>query len=167
MDPAMLFGFQVSVMLLVFALAARWYAAPVLAKRSFVDAMTVLLLVQATRVVGVTFVAPAVTDPLVPRLVSVPAAAGDSLTAVLALAALAALRRGWPASIALLWLVNVVGIVDLVYVTVAGVAIDFPSYRLGAAWFIPTVLGPAMIVTHALMIHLLRARRRGASNDRA
>jgi hypothetical protein len=156
--PSALFGLQVAVTTIVAALVARWYVAPVLWRASWTDAIVPLLLIHATRVVGVVFLAPAVTDPRVPAYVSVPAAVGDCATAALALTAIAWIRGGWPGQRGVVVAVNIVGIADLVYVTAAGIVVDFPSYELGAAWFIPTLLGPIMMVTHALMVALLARR---------
>jgi hypothetical protein len=64
--------------------------------------------------------------------------------------------------------VHVWGAVDLLvafYQGVLGVRIDPGS--LGAAYFIPTVLVPPLLVTHGLMFSLLLRKRRSASPSRA
>lgn len=159
MDPAMLFGATVGVMFFVCFLAARWYVVPVLARTPLADAMVPLLLTHATRVVGLAFLAPAVVDPNLPREIAVPAAVGDCVAAGLALAAAAAFRAGWGIAVPLAWAMNVAGGADLVYVSVRGAMLDFPGYKLGATWFIPTVLGPVMMVSHGLMFWLLVRHR--------
>lgn len=151
-----IFGAQVMTNLLICALVARWYVAPRLARLSVRDALTPLLLIQATRVIGLVFIVDAVTDPTLPRGLALTAALGDTLTAVLALISLALLRRGvqgWRVGV---WAMTVVGIAGLMVVAGWGIAIGFPNYELGAAWFIPTVLGPIMMVTHALVIMQVR-----------
>jgi hypothetical protein len=49
---------------------------------------------------------------------------------------------------------NIVGFADLMIVSIWGssMPISFPNYQLGAAWFIPTFIGPTMMVTHGLMV---------------
>ena len=78
------------------------------------------------------------------------------LTGVLALLAIIALRSRWPIAVALVWLFNVVGTVDLAnalrHVDVAP--------RFGAAWYIPTMLVPLLLVTHFLIFKRLLVRRR-------
>ena len=160
----MIFGAQVSTMLVIGILVARWYVAPRLRQLDARAALTPLLLVQATRVVGLVFIVDAVTDPLLPRPLAITAAAGDTLTAALALLSLALLRRNLPGWRIAVWATTVVGIADLAMVAIWGITIGFPDYQLGAAWFIPTVLGPIMMVTHALIIGVLvRSRRNGSA----
>ena len=156
----LIFGAQVSTMLVIGILVARWFVAPRLRQVDARTALTPLLLVQATRVVGLVFIVDAVTDPLLPRPLAITAAAGDTLTAALALLTLALLRRNLPGWRIAAWATTVVGIADLATVAIWGITIGFPDYRLGAAWFIPTVLGPMMMVTHALMIGVLVRSRR-------
>lgn len=48
-----------------------------------------------------------------------------------------------------------VGLVDIVVVAVWGVFNDFPELPLGAMCFIPTELGPVMVVTHVAMFCFL------------
>ena len=73
---------------------------------------------------------------------------------MLALLAIVALRSGWSLAVALVWLFNVVGIVDLAnalrHVDVAP--------RFGAAWYIPTMLVPLLLVTHFMSFRRLLAR---------
>ena len=66
-------------------------------------------------------------------------------------------------TLTLVWLFNIEGTVDLLNAIYQGLATGIASYHLGAAWFIPTVYVPALLVTHALIFVLLlsggRARR--------
>ena len=80
-----------------------------------------------------------------------PAAYGDLATGVIALVAVFALGFRWSIALALVWLFNVVGTVDLLnalrHVNVA------PGF--GAAWYIPTMLVPLLLVTHFLIFRRL------------
>ena len=83
-----------------------------------------------------------------------PAAYGDLLTGVLALVALIALRASWAGAVVLVWLFNTVGTVDLVNaLRHVDVAPDF-----GAAWYIPTLLVPLLLVTHFMIFARLLRR---------
>ena len=66
-------------------------------------------------------------------------------------------------TLTLVWLFNIEGTVDLLNAIYQGLATGIANYHLGAAWFIPTVYVPALLVTHALIFVLLlsggRARR--------
>jgi hypothetical protein len=61
----------------------------------------------------------------------------------------------------LVWLFNIEGTVDLLNAIYLGLATGITSYQLGAAWFIPTVYVPALLVTHALIFVLLLSGGRG------
>ncbi len=95
------------------------------------------------------------TDPLLPRPIAATAACGDLLSAVLALVSLALLRNRVGGLKPMVWLMNLAGMADLLIVSIWGVVVGFPTFKLGAAWFIPTFLGPTMMVTHGLMVWLL------------
>jgi hypothetical protein len=69
---------------------------------------------------------------------------------------LVALRRGWAPALALAWIFNVVGLVDLLYAMAAGVRLQV---ELGATYFIPTVVVPALVISHVMMFGLLLRRR--------
>ena len=72
-------------------------------------------------------------------------------TGLLALLALIGLRSSWAGALALVWVFNIVGTVDLLnalrHVDVA------PSF--GAAWYIPTFLVPLLLVTHFMIFRRL------------
>ena len=79
---------------------------------------------------------------------------GDLAAGLLAIASLIALRQRWAIMLPLVWLLNIVGIVDLAN---ALQQVDVVPY-FQSAWYIPTFVVPALIVTHVLMVwHLLSA----------
>jgi len=153
-----IFAMQFSVMLLVNVLVARWYVLPWLRRVSIKEALTPLLLLHVTRVIGLVFVVNAVTDPTLPRGIAYTAAGGDFAAAMLSLIALAMVRKDVKGANVLVVIANIVGLCDLLLVASWGVPIGFPNYQLGAAWFIPTFIGPSMMVSHALMLWLVLVR---------
>jgi hypothetical protein len=87
-----------------------------------------------------------------------PAAQGDLLAALLALSCIGALRARWAIAIALVWIFNVVGVLDLINGLFQGNRL---GVELGAAHFIRTVAVPAPLVTHAMIFStLIRGRQR-------
>jgi hypothetical protein len=86
----------------------------------------------------------------------VAAAYGDLLAALLALGAIAALRAGWTIAIPLVWVFNLVGALDLINALFQGLR---HNVQLGAAYYIPTVAVPALLVTHAMIFAMLLTRR--------
>src|SRR4029453_16885490 len=83
-----------------------------------------------------------------------PAAFGDLVAAVLALLSLAALHSRL--GIILAWVFNLWGSADLVYAFYQGViGVGIEPGQLGAAYFIPTVMVPLLLITHGLVFRLL------------
>src|SRR5712691_3898053 len=155
MDAFAIFGLQTAATLVTYALVARWYVWPRLARLPRPDALVPLLLVHTLRTLGLVLIVPAVTDPEIPRSFSVPLAYGDLIAAALAFIAIAALRLRWEIAIPLVWLFNLEGSVDLLNAAVQGIAAQATQYSLGAAWFIPTFFVPLLWVSHALIFIVL------------
>jgi len=153
MSPQAIFGLQFVLSLLVFALLARWLLAPWLARQTRREALFWLTLPHAFRYIGLVFLVPGVVAQPLPSEFANPAAYGDLLTSVLALVALVALRTGWKGALAVVWLFNVVGTVDLLN---ALRHLDIVP-NLGAAWYIPTFFVPLLLVTHVMIfVRLLK-----------
>ncbi len=104
---------------------------------------------------GLAFLVPGVVSPDLPIVSAQPAAFGDLATSFLALLAVAALRSRL--GIVLVWAFNLLGSADLLHAFYEG---NRTSIRLdpglqGAAYFIPTVLVPLLLITHGLVFRLL------------
>lgn len=155
MDP--IFGIQVLMSFLVYILLARWYVAPRLAALPLHQALMPLLFLHAFRHLGLVFLQPQVVGPSLQREFAVPAAWGDLLAALLAVVALVALRGRWASALGLVWLFNVVGTVDLLYAVWRGVTL---GVLLHAAYYIPTFVVPALLVTHVMIFSMLLRPRR-------
>ena len=153
MSPQAIFGLQFVFSLLVFALLAKWLLAPWLARQTRREALFWLTLPHAFRYIGMVFLVPGVVAQPLPSDFANPAAYGDLLTSVLALLALVALRTGWKGALAVVWLFNVVGTVDLLN---ALRHLDVvPNF--GAVWYIPTFYVPLLLVTHFMIfVRLLK-----------
>ena len=156
MSTQQIFGLQFLLSLVVYGLIARWYLAPRLAPLPLASALMPLLFLHATRHLGMVFLVPSVVGPGLQPEFAVPAAYGDLLAALLALAAIVALRARWRAALALTWLFNVVGTLDLINALYRGTRLQV---QLGAAYYIPTFAVPALLVTHAMIFALLLRRR--------
>ena len=156
MDTLAIFGLQFVLSLVVWGLIAKWSLNPWLEKKSPHDAFFWLTLPHAFRHMGMVFLVPGVVARPLPEAFATPAAYGDLVTGVLALLALIALRTGWARALALVWLFNIVGTVDLVHaLRQANVVVDF-----GAAWYIPTLFVPLLLVTHFMIFARLLRRGR-------
>ena len=151
---------SVTLSTISFVLVAQWYLLPRLLELPLPRALAPILIFHSFRHMGLSFLIPGVTaEPLDLRFAE-PAAWGDLATAILAFVALAALRRGWGIAIGLVWVFNIVGTVDLVNAVFQGLS-HVPEGHLGATYFIPAVLVPALLVSH-FVVFVLLARRRAA-----
>lgn len=142
---------------LVFWIAARLYILP---KLDVCEPQTVLLpilLLHATRHLGLMFLAPgAVYAGIAPQF-AYPAALGDLLAAVLALIAIPAVAARARGAKFLVWLFNIEGSLDLIAAIVLATVYDAPPF-MGAAYWIPALWVPALLVTHYITFILLFKR---------
>jgi len=158
MNNFQIFGLQFALSTLVYALIARWYIAPILSKLPLRTALQPLLLMHALRGLGMTLLVTAVVSPEVPRAFATQVAYGDLLATGLALLALAGLRARWAFAPAIVWVFNLEGFADLLLAFYNGVRLDVTRYQLGAAWYIPTFVVPALLVTHIMIFSMLTKR---------
>ena len=146
---------------LVFWIAARIYLFPRLAELEPKVVLLPILLLHSTRHLGLMFLAPGATYAGIPAQFAYPAAFGDLLAALLALASIAALTSNARVARALLWVFNVEGSVDLVDAIVLASVWNASPY-MGAAYWIPALWVPALLVTHYIVfVILLRRSGRG------
>ena len=160
MDTQAIFGLQFGLSLVLWSLIAKWWLAPWLQKKSQHQALACLTLPHAFRFMGMVFLVPGVVAQSLPHAFATSAAYGDLAAALLALLALIALRSGWAWALALVWLFNIVGTVDLVNAVRQQNVVP----HLGAAWYIPTAFVPLLLVTHVMIFARLLGRRQVASN---
>ena len=156
MSSDALFGLSILMSFVAVGIVTKVYVWPRLRDLRRADALLPLLIPHTFRFVGLSFLIPGVASPSLSRAFAVPAAYGDLIAAILADVATLALaaRASW--AVAIVWLFNVWGTGDLlhaIYQGQIGVGIDPGS--LGAAFFIPTVVVPPLLVTHGLMFRLL------------
>jgi len=140
--------------LAAYALIAKWYVMPVLNGLPRARALVPLLLLHCFRFIGLAFLIPGVTSqPLDPRFAN-PAAYGDLLAALLAFLGILALHRRWRTAIPLVWLFNVEGTLDLLNAVTQGLRYTDDG-NLGATFFIPIMVVPALLVTHVMIFIIL------------
>ena len=156
MSPLAIFGLQFVLSVVVMGLLAKWVLAPWLARQTQRDALFWLTIPHAFRYIGMVFLVPGVVaEPLADGFAN-PAAYGDLATGLLALVALVLLRTNARGALAVVWLFNVIGTVDLLNALRHQDVVPY----FGAAWFIPTFLVPLLLVTHFMMFARLSVRDR-------
>ena len=162
MNLELIVPLSLTMSLVAFFLAAKWYAIPWIAAVSKKQALTPLLLFHSFRHIGLAFLLPGVTAEALDPGFADPAAYGDLIAAGLALAALLAVRLEWPVALALAWLFNIVGALDLLNALYHGMQL-IPPGHLGAMHFIPAVVVPALLVTHYLIFAILLKREHASA----
>jgi hypothetical protein len=138
----------------VFWVAARIYIWPKLGVLEPRAVLLPILLLHSFRHLGLMFLAPGATYPGIPPEFVYPAAFGDLVAALLALAAIAAVVRGARSARLLVWIFNVWGTVDLAD-AIALATIYEASASMGPAYWIPAFWVPALLVTHYITFVVL------------
>src|SRR5438093_5429841 len=156
MSIAALFGLSVLMSFLAYGIVTRLYIWPRLRVMSREDALTALVVPHTFRFVGLSFLVPGVVSPSLSSDFAAPAAYGDLVAAILAVLATLALQARASWAIAIVWVFNVWGALDLLNAIYNGqVGVRIAPGSLGAAFYIPTVIVPALLITHGLIFWIL------------
>ncbi|MDX2313665.1 MAG: hypothetical protein QNL90_06320 [Gammaproteobacteria bacterium] len=161
MNTLAIFGLQLIMSLILCSLLAKWFLAPWLNKQTQSQALFWLTLPHATRYIGMVFLVPGVVLPSLPTSFATAAAFGDLIAGILALIVLIALRNWWAGTMALVWLFNIIGTLDLLYALSHEQAVP----HLGAAWYIPTFWVPVLLVTHSMIFARLLKKPTAQGSD--
>jgi hypothetical protein len=139
---------------LIFWIAAKLYLIPRLPNLNPRDVLIPILLLHSFRHLGLMFLAPGATYAGIPMAFAYPAALGDLVAALLALAAIAALTLNWGSARLLVWIFSVEGTLDLV-AAIALATLYGAHVFMGAAYWIPAFWVPALLVTHYITFLIL------------
>lgn len=156
---------QFALSLAAYAAIGAWFVWPWLRSKPRRTALSILLLPQLFRHVGVSLVVPEVVDPTMPEAFARQTAIGDTVVVALAWIALIALRMGWRFAIVLVWVFNVAGLGDML-LNLAHAARVGAAEHLGAAWYGPAFVVPGMLVVHGLLFACLLRDGGAAAGDR-
>ncbi len=144
---------------LAFGVVAGLYIWPRLKALPRPEALRILALPHMFRFEGLSLLFPGVVSPLLPAAAAIPAAWGDFGAAILALVAVTALTRRWPFAIPLVWLLNVWGTLDLLNAYYRGLSLNIDAGLFGAAFYLPALVVPPLLVLHGMSFMLLVRRR--------
>jgi hypothetical protein len=160
MGIAALFAISVLMSFVGFGIVSKLYIWPRLSIMSREKALIALLVPHMFRFVGLSFLIPGVVPASLSPAFAAPAAYGDLVAAVLAIVATWALSARAFFAIPAVWVFNVWGAADLLYAFYQGqIGVRIGPGSLGAAYFIPTVVVPPLLVTHGLIFWLLLRTR--------
>ena len=141
----------------IFYIAARLYLLPLLPRVRPQLILVPILLLHSTRHLGLMFLTRGATFPGMPPQFAYPAAFGDLLTAILAIAAVPFVLRGSALAKTAVWTFNIFGTVDLLTATTLATIHGAPV-AMGPAYWIPAFWVPLLLVTHYVTFLLLRRR---------
>ena len=154
MQTTQLLILQFTLSLAAYAAIGGWFVWPSLQRAPRRTALSILLLPQLFRHVGVNLFVAELVDPGLPVAFARQTAIGDTLVVGLAWVALLSLRANWQFAPKVVWSFNIIGIADLLF-NLATAARVGAAEHLGAAWYGPTFIVPAMLVVHALIFAVL------------
>ena len=137
------------------------YVLPKLTSVDRVEAHRAIATLHSFRFLGLVFILPGVVGPNLPASFATFAAYGDFATGVLAMLALVTVRVR-PLFWAFVVAFNIVGIADLLldYYHASHAHLPEIAGQLGAAYIIPVIYVPALMITHLAAFYLLMRPRR-------
>lgn len=156
MSPQNLFPIHLVLGYVAWLLCFGTYLIPKLKSMERFEAQRLIATLHSFRFFGLVFILPGVVGPALPAHFAVFAAHWDLATGVLAMMALLAARIRplfWFFVVAF----NLVGSVDLIFDYYHAIQIGLPALagQLGAAYAIPILYVPALMISHVVAFYLL------------
>jgi hypothetical protein len=153
MLPQAIFFVSIAFSFIAWGIVAARYIWPELRLRQRAEALRPLLILHSFRFMGLAFLVPGVVSPDLPSAFARSAAYGDIIAATLALLSLLSLPRG--AGVVIVWIFNLWGSADLLNAFYQANESGLSAGQLGAAYFIPTLVAPLLLITHGLAFRIL------------
>jgi hypothetical protein len=144
---------SIAFSLIAWGIVAARYIWPELRLRQRAEALRPLLILHSFRFIGLSMLVPGVVSPDPPPAFAHPAAFGDIIAAILALVSLLLLSRA--AGVAVAWIFNLWGLADLFNAFYQANHAGLLAGQLGAAFFLPTLIVPLLLITHVLVFRIL------------
>ena len=160
MSPAIIFQVHLMLGYVPWLLALSAYVFPRLRAMDRLQVQRAIAVLHSFRFFGLAFIMPGIVGPGLPSGFAIPAAYGDLTTGVLAMLALLSFRIR-----PLFWLLvagfNVFGAADIILGYVHGIQFGLPDVagQLGAAYAIPVIYVPLLMITHVVALGLLLRRQ--------
>lgn len=156
MSPATIFRIHLVMGYVPWLLCFGTYAWSRLRTMDPLEAQRAIATLHSFRIFGLVFILPGVVGTALPAGFATFAAYGDFATGVLAILALLASRVRplfWPLVLAF----NLVGALDILVDYYHGARLGLPALagQLGAAYWIPMLYVPLLMITHCAALYLL------------
>jgi hypothetical protein len=153
MLPRLIFFGSVAFSFIAWGIVSARYIWPKLRSLDRTEALRPVLILHSFRFFGLVFLVPGVVSPYLPASFAQSAAYGDLVAAILALLALLTLSSGAGSVVA--WIFNLWGAADLLNAFYQGNHAGLVAGQLGAAYVIPTLIVPLLLITHGLAFRIL------------
>jgi hypothetical protein len=153
--PQQMIWFFVSIAFsfVAWGLVAARYIWPRLRLRERAEALRPLLILHSFRFIGLAMLVPGVASPDLAPTFAHAAAYGDVIATILALLSLVMLPSA--AGFAVAWLFSFWGSADLLNAFYQANHAGLLAGQLGAAFFLPTLVVPLLLITHGLAFRIL------------
>jgi hypothetical protein len=156
MSQQIIFQLQLVLGYVAWLLCFRAYIMPKLKVMDRIDAQRAIATLHSFRFFGLAFLVPGFVGPALPASFATFAAYWDFATGILAILALLAVRVK-PLFWAFVVTFNLVGTIDLLLDYYHATRIGLPEIagQLGAAYIIPVIYVPLLMITHVTAFYLL------------
>jgi hypothetical protein len=156
MYPATIFQIHLVLGYVPWLLWFGAYAWPRLKSMDWVEAQRAIATLHSFRFFGLVFIVPGIVGPGLPTGFATFAAYGDFATGLLAMLALLTARTR-PLFLLFVIAFNLVGAADILIDYYHGIQLDLPALagELGAAYAIPIIYVPLLMITHLAAGYLL------------
>ena len=156
MSPETVFNLQLVLGYVAWLLCFGVYVLPRLGSMDMVAAQRAIATLHSFRFFGLVFIIPGVVGPNLPASFATFAAYWDLATGILAMLALLTVRTR-PLFLPFVVAFNLVGVVDLILDYYHAIRVGLPALagQLGAAYAIPIIYVPLLMITHVTAFYLL------------
>ena len=153
--PEQMIWFFVSVAfgLIAWSVVTAHYIWPELRTRPAMEALRPILVLHSFRYIGLAFLVPGVVSTELPSSFARNVAYGDLVAATLALISLLLLPSA--GGVAAAWMFNILGLGDLLNAFYQANRAGALAGQMGAAYFLPTLIVPLLMITHILGFRIL------------
>jgi hypothetical protein len=147
------FFLSIAFSFIAWGMVTARYIWPELRPRQRAEALRPLLILHSFRFIGLAFLVPGVVSADLPSTFAYFAAYGDIVAAILALLALSSLSS--TTGVVIAWIFSLWGSADLFNAFYQANRAGLMAGQLGAAYFIPTIAVPLLLITHGLAFRIL------------
>ena len=163
MQTQFAFFASIAFSLIAWGMVAARYIWPELRFRQRAEALRPVLFLHSFRFIGLAFLVPGVVLPDLPSAFAHSAAYGDIIAAILVLLSLLLLPSA--AGVGIAWIFNLWGSADLLNAFYQAYHSGLSAGQLGAAFFLPTLIVPLLLITHGLAFRILLQRENESATN--